>query len=432
LRRRRQPLVNVARKVRGSAASRSTVNAGALVFAGSMVLSAAGFLFQAVATRRLGVAEYGIFYSLLSLFGLASLPVTIFAPVVTKYSAEFTALHDDAHVRGLIDLVMRAYLVVGLVYLVAGLALAVPLGGWLHVAPWEICIVGVMVGIGVLSGAMRAIGQGIQSFPSYAGSMAGEGIGKVAVLLVGVAAGLSIATAIGAFISGMLVGIALIAWPLLRTYMPIRSADIVLDWKRIFATTGGAAVLTLTMTAMGLADVIIVKHFFSADSAGLYSVASLSGRILFYFVGFVPTVLIPQATHRHARGERTRKLLWAATAFIAVVCVLGVGFFQLDGALVLHLLSGRAFDAALPLLPTYAGAMAALALGNALGSYGLSTHRLGFAIPLLVTMLGTIAVIAFIHPTLQAVASELLIGNLVMLAAVAVSLAIQSRPSATA
>jgi O-antigen/teichoic acid export membrane protein len=419
--------VSVAKKVPGLTVSRSVVGAGALVFSGSLTLSVAGFVFQAIATRRLGVGEYGVFYSLLSLFGLASMPVAIFAPVVTKYSAEFTALHDDAHVRGLIDLVMRGFLIIGLVFVIAGVVFAAPLGSWLHVAPWEISVVGLMVAISILSVALRAIGQGIQAFGAYAQSVVGEGITKVAVLVVCAFAGLTVIKTIGAFIIGMGVGVALIAMPLMRRYFRITPAAIVLDWKRIFATIGGAAVLTLTMTSMGFADVIIVKHFFSSQEAGLYSVASLSGRILFYFVGFVPVVLIPQATRRHALGERTRKLLWSAVGFIAIVCLLGIGFFMVEGPLVLHLLSGRAFDAALPLLPTYAGAMAALALGNALGSYGLSTHRLGFAIPLLTAMLGTLAVIAVVHPTLQAVASELLIGNLVMLLVVAISLALQSR-----
>jgi O-antigen/teichoic acid export membrane protein len=173
---------------------------------------------------------------------------------------------------------------------------------------------------------------------------------------------------------------------------------------------------------MGFADVLIVKHVFSAGQAGLYSVASLCGKILLYFVGFIPAILIPQATHRHARGEQTRKILWAAAAFIFIVAALGVLSFKIAGALVLHILTGNAFEAALPLLPTYAVAMGALAMTNSLGSYGISTHRLAFAVPLLLATIGTLAVIAFVHPTLAAVAWELAAGNIVMVLTVAASL----------
>ncbi|HTC30092.1 MAG TPA: hypothetical protein VK702_05150, partial [Candidatus Acidoferrum sp.] len=52
-------------------------------------------------------------------------------------------------------------------------------------------------------------------------------------------------------------------------------------------------------------------------------------------------------------------------------------------------------------------------------------HRLAFVVPLFIATLGTLVAIAFVHPTLGAVVSELLIGNLVMALAVVVSLALQ-------
>jgi O-antigen/teichoic acid export membrane protein len=211
-----------------------------------------------------------------------------------------------------------------------------------------------------------------------------------------------------------------------HTYRGIEPSAVVLDWRRVTATTAGAAVLTLTMTSMGFADVLIVKHVFPASEAGLYSVASLSGKILLYLVGFIPAILIPQATHRHARGERTRIILWAAILFVAVVSAFGVLVFHFAGLLVLRVLTGHAFDAALPLLPSYAAAMAALAMTSALGSYGMATHRLAFVAPLLITMLATLAAIALVHPSLIQVVNELLIGNVVMAAAVAVPLGIQA------
>jgi O-antigen/teichoic acid export membrane protein len=417
--------VKVAKRTPAVFGSRAIVNAGALVFAASMVLSVGGFVFHALASRHLGVDAYGAFYALISLYTVVGLPVSIFAPVVAKYSAEFSALHDDGHVRGLIGWIIRAFVFVGALYVVAGLLFATPLSAFLHVAPWEIPIVGLMAAVGILASTMRSIGQGLHAYGAYAWSLASEGVVKVAALLAGAALGLTIFGTTGAFLCGMTAGAVVIAAPLIKRYRRIAPEPIILDWRRIFATTGGAAVLTLTMTAMGFADVLIVKHFFPPEQAGLYSVASLCGKILLYFVGFVPAILIPQATHRHARGEQTRKILWGTVVFIAVVSLLAVAAYRVGGLLLLHILTGRAFDAALPLLPTYAAAMAALALTNSLGSYGMATHRLAFVVPLLSATLGTLGMIAFAHPTLQVVVSELMIGNLVMALAVVVPLAIQ-------
>jgi O-antigen/teichoic acid export membrane protein len=418
--------VSVAKEGGALIGSRAIVSTSALVFGASLTLNAGGFVFHAIASRRLGVEAYGAFYALVSLYGLGVLPAVVFGPVVTKYSAEFGALHDDAHVRGLIGWIARAFVAIGGLYVIAALVLALPLASFLHVAAWEIAIVGLMLAVGALSTTMRAIGQGVHAYRAYSGSLAGEGIVKVIALLLAAAFGLTIFGAIGAFLCSLTAGAVLIVAPLIQRYRRVAPAPILLDWRRIFATTAAAAVVTFMMTAMGFGDVLIVQHFFPADQAGLYAVASLCGKILLYLVSFVPAILIPQATHLHARGERTRRILWSAVAFIALVSVVGVGVFHAYGLLVLHILTGHAFDAALPLLPKYAAAMAALAMMSSLGSYGISTHRLAFVVPLLLAGLGTLAAIAFAHPSLSAVVTELMIGNLVMVAAVAVPLAIQA------
>ena len=184
---------------------------------------------------------------------------------------------------------------------------------------------------------------------------------------------------------------------------------------------------------MGFADVLIVKHVFPADDAGLYSVASLSGKIILYFVGFIPGDS-DSAGHTSTRSRRAhaKNPLRAAVLFIAVVSAFGVLTFHFKGLFLLHILTGHAFDAATPLLPSYAAAMAALAMTTALGSYGIATHRLAFVLPLLVAMFATLATIALVHPSLMQVVNELLVGNVVMTAAVAVSLGIQAMRGAAA
>ncbi len=405
--------------------ARSILNASALVFAASMILSGGGFVFHAIASRRLGVGDYGALYALVSLYAIAVTPASLFVPVVTKYAAEFRALHDDSHVRGLIDLILRAFGVFGLAYILVAVLLAKPIGTFLHLPGWEIPIVGVMAGVGILSAALRAIGQGVHDYSAYGLSMASEGIGKVVVLLAFAALGLTIFRGVLAFTLGILIGALFIFVPLGRRYFNVVRSKVTLDWRRILGTTAGAASLTLTMTLIGFGDVLIVKHAFPASEAGLYSAASLSAKILLYFVGFVPAILIPQATHRHARGERTRRTLGAACVFVAVVSLIGVAAYATLGSFVLHALVGHAFDAALSLLPVYAGAMAFLAMTNTLGSYALATHRLAFVVPLLVTTVATLAFIAVVHPSLAAVVNELLVGNIVMFTALGVPLGIQ-------
>ncbi|HET9030966.1 MAG TPA: hypothetical protein VFN49_12405 [Candidatus Aquilonibacter sp.] len=416
----------------GNLGARGFLNASVLVFAASMVMNLGGFAFHAIASRHLGVSEYGALYALISVYQIAVTPVLIFTPVVARYAAEFRALHDDGHVRGLLELVVRAFAVLGLAYAIIAAVLAVPLGGFLHVASWQLLIVGAMCAVAVLSGTVRGISQGIHSYAPFSYSMAAEGIVKVAVVGLFALGGLSLGGGTAAFLAGLTAGGIVVAIPLLRQFRVVQPTPVVLDWKRIGATTAGAASLMLTVTFIGTMDVVVVKHFFSTTDAGLYSAISLCARILLYFVGFIPAILIPQATHRHAQGARTRHTLWMALIFVATVSCAGVVFYQFFGYIVLHALVGHAFDAGLGLLPTYAGAMACLAITNTLGSYALATHRLAFVVPLLVSALGTLGLIAVSHVTLTLVVHELLLGNVVMLLATAVPLTLEGLRSARA
>ena len=392
-----------------------------------MILSLGGFAFHAIASRRLGVNDYGAVYALISAYTLAVIPISLLTPVVAKYAAEFRALHDDSHVRGLIELIVRWFSIAGFAYVAGSVVLSAPLAHFLRVEQWTLPIVGIMSAVGIFSGALRAIGQGVHDYASYGLSMAGEGVAKVGAIASFAIAGLTVFGAATAFVIAMAIGALLIALPLARTYLSVTSAPIVLDWRRIRATTTGAASLTLTMALMGFGDVVIVKHFFSAHEAGLYSAASLCGKILLYLVGFVPAILIPQATHRHARGERTRFTLWSSIVFVAIVSIVGVAAYRVAGGILLHALVGTAFNGALEILPTYACAMALLALTNTLGSYALATHRLSFVAPLLIATIGTLATLVVVHPSLAAVVGEFMFGNAFMFAAVAVPLAIEGR-----
>ena len=388
-------------------------------------MSVGGFGFHAVASRLLGVAGYGGLYALISLYTIAAIPATLLAPVLVKYSAEFRALHDEGHLRGLVTLIVRVCAVVGVAYVACGVIFAMPIAGFLRVYPWEIPLVGLMGAVAFVSGSLRAVGQGIQHYAAFAASLGCEGIAKIVALLLFAIGGLTIFRGTAAFFVGMVIGLAFIALPLLMRFRGIVSLPIVLDWKRILATMAGAASLTLTMAVIGFADVVLVKHFFNATDAGLYAAASLCAKILLYFVGFVPAILIPHATDRHARGKRTRHTLLTALAFIVLVSFVGVVAYKFLGVILLHALVGRAFDAALPLLPGYAAAMALLAVTNALASYGIATHRLGFSLPLFIATLATLAAMIASHPSPAFVLGELLAGNVAILLCVAIPVAVQ-------
>jgi O-antigen/teichoic acid export membrane protein len=398
---------------------------GLLVFSASMVLNICNFIAHAVASRALGVTIYGGLYALINAALIAGLPAAFIAPVLAQLAAEFRALHDDGHLRGLTESIADFFARLGLLYMVVAAFAAIPFAWFLHVPLWSAQFVGLLAGAAVYLSALRAIAQGTQDFVGFALSNSIEGVAKVVGIVVLLAVGLKLGGGIIGFFIGPLCALIYLGLRLRRRYGAAVSHSVRYDWRRILNAGAGAAAATISLALIGSADVVLVKHFFSPDAAGLYAAAALGGKILLYLVGFIPTVLLPQAADRHARGAQTREVLAGSLAMFAAVALCGLFIFRYFGLTVLHALVGHAFDAAAPLLVTYGLAMVLLALTNALTSYGIATHRLAFTVPLLVCTIGTLTAIALIHPTLQTVVEILVVGNAVGALAVATALSLQ-------
>jgi O-antigen/teichoic acid export membrane protein len=396
-----------------------------LVFSATMVLNVCGFAAHAVASRELGVAAYGGLYALINAALIAALPVAFVAPVVAQLAAEFRALHDDSHLRGLTDSIAGGFAKLAVIYLVVATAGMVPFAHFLHVPIWSLPFVGLIAGVALFVNALRAITQGTQDFVGYGFSNAVEGIAKVIGIVALIAVGLRLGGAVIGFLLGPLCALIYLASRLKRRYAAAPTHRVRYDWRRILNAGAGAAAATIAIALMGSADVILVKHYFPEHAAGLYAAASLGGKMLLYLVGFVPTVLLPQAADRHARGARTRDVLAGSLAMLVAVALCGLFVFYFFGLHVLHALVGHAFDGAAPLLVRYGLAMVLLALTNSLTFYGIATHRLAFTVPLFICTLGTLAAIVTFHPTLATVVEIMVVGNFAAALAVTISLLFQ-------
>jgi len=422
---RRGPFgLGLLQRVRSSAIVRQSL----IVFAATMVLNVAGFVFHAIASRKLGVDAYGMLYALISATAIATLPSGLLAPVIMRFAAEFRALHDDAHVRRLCLDVGRGFAVLGLFYVAVGLVAGRPIAAYLHVPAWTIPLMALVCATILVTNTLRCAAQGIQDYAGFAFSVMAEGAMKVVALVVLVGTGAAIGGLLGGllgFLIGLLFGLVAIVWRLVARYSSTPAQTVRYDWRRIALAGAGAAASTIATTIMSSGDVVLVKHFFTAPQAGIYGAAALGGKMLLYFVAFGPSVLLPQATDRHVRGQRTR---WVMLGLLALLIVLGLAAFvvmQIYGLAVLHLLVGHAFDAAAGLLGWYAAAMAFFAATSLLAAYGIATHRLAFAIPMLVCTLATMGAIMAHHPTLLAVVQVFVAGNAATALACGVAVAVQ-------
>ena len=310
------------------------VRQSVLVFAATMVMNLGGFVFHAIASRRLGVADYGILYALISTCMIAALPAALAAPVVARFAAEFRVLHDDRHLRRLVLDVVVIFGCLGVAYVLFASIAMHWAGAFLHVPAWAVPPAAVIALGLLLVGVLRAVSQGTQEYGSFALSFVADGTAKVTgILAFTVLLGLGLLGSILGFMAGIFGGGAAIALTLSKRYRGVERFRIRYDWRRIAIFGTGSAAITISGALIGSADVVLVKHFFDADLAGMYAAASLGGKVLLYFVAFLPMVLLPQATERHVRGQHTRYALATSVGLLVVIAVIGLVGLKFFGIL---------------------------------------------------------------------------------------------------
>lgn len=393
------------------------VRHGALVFVGSTLGNVGGYVYHVALSRQLGPERYGELLSLISLLMIAGVPAGVVTTVVARYAAEFHALDDRGHLRGLVEWIARIAVVGGLILLAVGSGLMGFIARYLHLSTsTPIFFALIAAALAFLGPVMRAVLQGCHRFSGLSGSMAVEGIGKAIFGIGAVAMGWGVVGAVGGFAAGSLVGF-LLTMALLRSELGER-ARFAIDPRRLIETTIGVGGSNLAITGLMTVDIVLARHYLPATQMGYYAAASLIGRTVLYLLGFVPGLVIPKASALHARGESAAGILRRAlllTSACSLIAVLGVGLFP---TLTVRIVAGLDFLPAAHFALAYSVAMTLLAATSIVASYRTSLHRFGYVVPLLGIVIAEIVALAIWHTAVSSFLIVLMLANAVAFAVV--------------
>jgi O-antigen/teichoic acid export membrane protein len=387
------------------------VRHGALAFSATLAAQICNFTFHLYNSRALGVVRYGDLFSLINVLLIVQ---GVFAQMVTyvvvRYAAEFHAVGDRDRLRALCERTLIWTSLGALAVVLASLALKGTVAAFLHLSDARsVPALGCLIGVWLMLPAVRGVLQGAQDFRRYGASMVIEG-----VLLVTFGCGL---VAAGYGVPGALFGWSLASacsltygYVAARRYFGAPRATLNFDLRRLRQTSSGVAV-TLVAITLGLCDVVLVKHFFAPEVAGLYAAVALCGRVIFFVVSFVPTVILPKASAIAARGESPVPL--ARRAFFALAILAGLALLVLATApgFIVEVLTGSQYAGAAHYVFAYGVAMTLLAGTQIATAYKIGLHRFSYVPWLLLAMFGELVVIAVWHATIWNVIYALIAGN---------------------
>jgi O-antigen/teichoic acid export membrane protein len=370
-----------------------------LVVAPAMAAAnALNYAFNLVMSRLLGPADYGALGALLALVLVGTVPGVALQAVVARH----TTLAGEA-VGRLWSRVLVAVVAVGAALGLLTVAASPAVAAFLHLPSLGPCLwlAAALLPLPLLS-AVQGMLQGREWFGALAAVLLVSAAGRLAVGVGLVEDGLGVSGALAATAMGSAVAV-LVAVPRLRAKGGWERPRVALPprWpgKGSSAAAFGGEVAAAAAGVLGLlllanVDVLLARHFLTAEASGLYAAGGVLTKIAFWAPQFVVTLVFP----RLVTATDRRRLLGRSAAVVAAVGAPLVVAAALAPGLAARLSFGEAYLDVGPALPLFAALGTGLALVQLVLFTGMATADRAMYRLLLAAVAAEAALVAlFLH-----------------------------------
>lgn len=388
---------------------------GGIVAVATVASGGFNYAYQLFMGRALGPEQYGAFGALFALFYL----VNVLGRGIRFSVARFVSCFDrrasaSAFHRGALS---RSLLVGGIIFAALTTA-SVPLGDFLGVAPRMVVVVAATIPPGLAFTANQGVLEGQQRFAALGGYKILKAGLKLGLGVVFVLAGFGLYGAFGAIVTSLFVALvastAYVGWRLRTT----RTSTTGVDYRQAYRYGFPAILAGFCLTIPANADVIVVKHFFPATDAGLYTAASVLGKVLVFLPMGISTALFPKvsADHESESDGRPDALFYRALLYAGVIGGAGALAYWVAPATILSVLFGDAYVAATPILRWYGLAVLPFVLAVVVLNFQLARDRMRFVYVFATGSVVEVALVWVAHASLVQVVQIVLLTNSVIFA----------------
>jgi O-antigen/teichoic acid export membrane protein len=346
---------------------RSIGSDAAIVIGGSFIANVFNYLFHFMISRRLGPDDYGTLATLAAAAMIVGVMGGTVSIVAMQDTAKLWALGNDAGVAPFVRKVAPVAAGLGLTVGLLALAASLIAGTYLHIVQPALWIAfSAYLALSILSGFFRGSALGAHRFRLYTISAIAETVCKLVVALALVTAGWAVLGAIGGFVAGAVVGLTVVALPLVlprgAAHGPGEHDHLELGGRALSVLWLSASVLLLLFM-----DQLFAKHHLSGAEAGFYGAAGTIARTIPFGVGMLALVMGPKAAAaQHVSRESLRRLLALWFGGGVALMLAGVALTTFVPTQMLGITYGPAFVQAAPLLRLYGIASGLFAI-DALG-----------------------------------------------------------------
>ncbi len=346
---------------------------GIAIFVGTMGSNVAAYLYHLIVGRILGPVGYGEIAALLSLTYILNVPVAVVQTVLIKYISILKARSATGELKQLFILSSK-YLGIAIIL---GLFLISLISGiiadFLHISSTvDIFWIYMAFGVGFMSVVPVSMMLGYQMFGVYSVYLAVGSYLRLAFGALFAPFGVTM-TLIGAVIYLVPMYISEL-WPI-RNILRTKVTALSIPKRDLVSYSIPTFLALLGITMLTQQDVILIKHFFSAHDAGIYSAISTLGKIIFFASSSIGLVIFPIISERVEQKKSYQSIVVFALGIVGFCCAMLTTIYFVFPIQITELLYGKQYIDAAGYLGIFGLFISFFSLANLLMNICLASGR---------------------------------------------------------
>lgn len=341
--------------------------------------------------HSLDPAEYSLLSSLLSIFYILGVPGTLLGTTVVRYVAKMRGEGKDKEIAWFLRRSFIISMAVGAVLFLAIIISSPWLKTFLSITDENTII---LLGLGAFLTMLGppAVGgtQGLKRFHLLGLYNIFGPIGKLALGVLFVTVGMGVGGAFGAMVVGTSLAFGIVYYAI---WDYVKKDKTAIEMRGVYIYTIPVAVSTICFTLITNIDTFLVRGLMADHDAGIYSSASMLGKIVLWLPGAITIVTFPRFSEK--RIDETHMLMRKSVWLVGLTLGMVWTGFLLFPDVVMRIAYGAPYADAAECLPVVILAFALFGLASVFMKYGMATSDHVYAwIIAAFTVIGVLLVIA--------------------------------------
>jgi O-antigen/teichoic acid export membrane protein len=344
-----------------------------IFFIGSFLVSAGNYLYQFLMARMLTIEAYGELQSILAILTISGVLTGAISTVLVKYTADFKAKDWLNKIYALFLFFTKKISIIAIIFFTIFVILSGRIAGFLNLTSvLPLIILGTGFLFSFLDSTNSGILRGLQKFKELSIISITSVFLKILFAILLVKLGFAINGAVGAVILAALIGYLISFYPLKFLFKKQKEK---IETKEIFQYFFPVFFTLLFITLLYNVDIILVKHFFPAQTAGEYGALAILGHIVFFITGPIVGVMFPMVATAHSNHTDSTEVFKKTIFLVSLIGLAILFFYFLFGGFIIKILIGSKFLSISKFLGWFGLSMFLYSLVGLFTQYFLSTGK---------------------------------------------------------